>query len=62
MLIQLGMALLRQFISIGVLKISIIGCKTHCLQADRPGPEVHLELASRRLFWRIVLKPDLAIG
>jgi len=62
MLIQLGMALLRQFISIGVLEISIIGCKTHCLQADRPGPAVHLELASRRLFWRIVLKPDLAIG
>ena len=27
MLIQLGMALLRQFISIGVLEISIIGVK-----------------------------------
>ena len=61
MLIQLGMALLRQFISIGVLEISINGCKTHHLKADRSGSAVHLELASRRLFWRIVLKPDLAL-
>jgi len=34
MLIQLGMAILRQFISIGVLEISINGCKTHHLKAN----------------------------
>ena len=44
------------------LRIVISYGPTHSLKGDSAGPEVTIYLQNYRLFSRILLKPDLAIG
>ncbi|MDA7561316.1 hypothetical protein N8860_06150 [Alphaproteobacteria bacterium] len=62
MLTRIGLFILQQFLHIGCLRIVIANGPTHSLKGDPAGPEVTIHLQNYRLFWRILLKPDLAIG
>jgi len=62
MLTRIGLFILQQFLHIGCLRIVIANGPTHSLKGDSAGPEVTIHLQNYRLFWRILLKPDLAIG
>ena len=62
MLTRIGLFILRQFFRIGCLRIVIANCPTHSQKGELAGPEVTIHLQNYRLFWRILLKPDLAIG
>ena len=62
MLTRIGFFILQQFLHIGCLRIVIANGPTHSLKGDSAGPEVTIHLQNYRLFWRILLKPDLAIG
>ena len=62
MLTRIGLFILQQFLHIGCLRIVIANGPTHSLKGDSAGPEVTIHLQNYSLFWRILLKPDLAIG
>ena len=62
MLTRIGLFILQQFLHIGCLRIVIANCPTHSQKGELAGPEVTIHLQNYRLFWRILLKPDLAIG
>ena len=34
----------------------------HCLKGELAGPDATIHLQNYRLFWRILINPDLAIG
>ncbi|MDB4599316.1 hypothetical protein OAI25_01235 [Alphaproteobacteria bacterium] len=34
----------------------------HCLKGELAEPDVAIHLQNHRLFWRILIKPNLAIG
>jgi hypothetical protein len=59
---RIGLFILQQFLHIGCLRIVIANGTTHSLKDEMAGPEMTIHLQSYRLFWRILLKPDLAIG
>ena len=61
-LTRIGLFILQQFLHIGCLRIVVPNGPTHSLKGDAAGPEVTIHLQNYRLFWRILLKPDLAIG
>jgi hypothetical protein len=46
---------------IGCLRIVIANGPTPCLKGELAGPDVTIHLQNCRLFWRILIKPDLAI-
>ena len=59
---QLALTVFSQFIVCGELKLSV-GDGTPAVMrgaASRPAPSIHL--AESQTLWRIVIKPDLAIG
>ena len=62
MLTRIGLFILQQFLHIGCLRIVIAIGPTHSLKGELAGPGVTLHLQNYRLFWRILFKPDLAIG
>ena len=62
MLTRLGLSIFRQFLNVGCLTISIANDPARRLVGRADGPEVTIHLQSHRLFWRILFKPDLAIG
>ena len=62
MLTRIRFFILQQFLHIGCLRIVIANGPTHSLKGELAGPEVTIHLQNYRLFWRILLKPDLAIG
>jgi cyclopropane-fatty-acyl-phospholipid synthase len=59
---RIGLFILQQFLHFGCLRIVIANGTTHSLKDEMAGPEMTIHLQSYRLFWRILLKPDLAIG
>jgi hypothetical protein len=61
MLTLIGLSILQQFLHIGCLRIVIANGPTHSLKGESAEPEVTIHLQNYRLFWRILLKPDLAI-
>ena len=46
---------------IGCLRTLIANGPTHCLKGELARPDVGIHLQNYRLFWRILIKPDLAI-
>ena len=62
MLTRIGLFILQQFLHIGCLRIVIANGPTHSLKDESAEPKVTIHLQNYRLFWRILLKPDLAIG
>ena len=57
----IGLIILQQFLHIGCLRIVIASGPTPCLKGELAGPDVTIHLQNYRLFWRILIKPDLAI-
>ena len=62
MLTRIGLFILQQFLHIGCLRIVIAYGPTHSLKGEIAGPEVTIHIQNYRLFWRILLKHNLAIG
>jgi cyclopropane-fatty-acyl-phospholipid synthase len=62
MLTRIGLFILHQFLHIGCFRIVIANGAAHCLKGELAGPDVTIHLQNYRLFWRILIKPDLAIG
>ena len=62
MLTRIGLFILQQFLHIGCLRIVIANGPTHSLKGESAEPEVKIHSQNCRLFWRFLLKPDLAIG
>ena len=62
MLTHIGLIILQQFLHSGRLCIVIANGPIHCLKGELAGPDVTIHLQSYRLFWRILTKPDFAIG
>ena len=62
MLTRIGLFILPQFLYIDCPHIVITNGLTQSLKGELAGPEVMIHLQTDRLFWRILLKPDLAIG
>jgi hypothetical protein len=62
MLTRIGLFIFEQFLRIGCLHMVIANGPAHSLKGDLAGPDITIYLKNRRLFWRILVKPDLAIG
>ena len=62
MLTRIGLFILQQFLHIGCLRIVIANGPTPFLKGELAGPDVTIHLQNYRLFWRILINPDLAIG
>ena len=62
MLTRIGLFIFEQFLRVGCLHMVIANGPAHSLKGDLAGPDVTIHLQNYRLFWRILVKPDLAIG
>ena len=62
MITRIGLFILQQFLHIGCLRIVIANGPAHYLKGELAGLDVTIHLQNYRLFWRILIKPDLAIG
>ena len=62
MLTRIGLFILQHFLYISNLRTMITNDPTHCLKSELAEPDVAIPLQNHRLFWRILIKPDLAIG
>ena len=54
--------ILQQLLHISCLRTVIANGPNHCLKGELAGPDVAIHLQNQHLFWRILIKPDLAIG
>ena len=59
---RVGLFKLQKFLHIGCLRIVIANGPAHCLKGELAGPDVTIHIQNYRLIWRILIKPDLAIG
>ena len=59
---QLALTVFSQFIVCGELKLSVGDGTPAVMRGAAPGPAASIHLADSRTLWRIVIKPDLAIG
>jgi hypothetical protein len=57
-----GLFLLQHFLYISCLRTVIKNGLAHCLKDELAEPDVAIHLQNHRLFWLILIKPDLAIG
>ena len=62
MLTRIGLFILQHFLYVSCLRTLITNCPAHCLKGELAEPDVAIHLQNHRLFWRILIKPDLAIG
>ena len=62
MLTSSGLFILQHFLYISCLRTVITDGPAHCLKGELAEPDVTIHLQNHRLFWRILIKPDLAIG
>ena len=62
MLGHIGLFILQQFLYVGCLRIGVANGPAHCLKGELVGPDVTIHLKNYRLFWRILIKTNLAIG
>ena len=62
MLTRIGLFILQHFLYISCLRTVILNHPAHCLKGELAEPDVAIHLQNHRLFWRILIKPDLAIG
>jgi cyclopropane-fatty-acyl-phospholipid synthase len=61
MLNHIGLFILQKFLHISCLRTVIVNGPVHCLKGELTGPDVGIHLKNYRLFWRVLIKPDLAI-
>ena len=61
-LTRIGLFILQQFLHISCLRIVIANVPIYCLKGELAGPDVVIHLQNYRLVWRILIKPNLAIG
>ena len=61
-LARIGLFILQHFLYVSCLRPVITNGPTHCLKGELAEPNVTIHLQNLRLFWRILIKPDLAIG
>ena len=59
---RIGLFILQHFLYISCFCTVITNCPAHCLKGELAEPDVAIHLQNHRLFWRILIKPDLAIG
>ena len=62
MLARIGLFILQKFLHISSLRIEIANVPIHCIKGELAGPDVAIHLQNYRLFWRILIKPNFAIG
>ena len=62
MLTRIGLFILQYFLYISILRTVIKNGPAHCLKGELAEPNAAIHLQNHRLFWRILIKPDLAIG
>jgi hypothetical protein len=62
MLTRIGLFILQKFSHIGCPRIVIANTHAHCLTSELAEPDVTIHLQNYRLFWRVLIRPDLAIG
>ena len=62
MLTRIGLFILQHFLYFSRLRTVIINGPAHCLKGELAEPDVAIHLQNHRLFWHILIKPDLAIG
>ena len=62
MLTRIGLFILQHFLYVRCLCTVITNGPAHCLMGELAEPDVAIHLQNHRLFWRILIKPDLAIG
>ena len=62
MLTRIGLFILQHFLYISCLRPVITNGPTHCLKGELAVPDEAIHLQNHRLFWRILIKPDFAIG
>ena len=62
MLTRIGLFILQHFLYVSCLRTVITDGPAHCLKGELAEPDVTIHLQNHRLFWRILIKPDLAIG
>jgi len=59
---KLAFTLFEQFMAYGTLVVIVGNASPVVIQGAYDGPKVTIRLASSRILWRIIAKPDLAIG
>ncbi len=62
MLTRIGLFILQHFLYISCLRTVITNGPAHCPKGELAELDVAIHLQNHRLFWRILIKPDLAIG
>ena len=62
MLTPNGLFILQHFLYVSCLRNLVTDGPTQCLKGELAEPDVAIHLQNHRLFWRILIKPDLAIG
>ena len=60
MLTSIGLFILQQFLHVSCLRTVIANGSTHRLKGELTQPDVAIHLLNCRLFWRILIKPNLA--
>lgn len=59
---RLALHLFGQFVLFGNLKVKVGTGSVFQITGSMDGPDVSIKLADSRVLWRVVLKPDIAIG
>ena len=59
---RIGLFMLQHFLYFSCLCTVIVNGPAHCLKSELAEPDVAIHLQNHRLFWRILIKPDLAIS
>ena len=59
---RIGLFILQHFLYVSCLRTVITNGPAHCLKGELAEPNVAIYLQNHRLFWRIFIKPDLAVG
>ena len=61
-LTRVGIFILQQFLHISCLRTVTANDPTRCLKGELAGPDVAIHIQNHRLFYCILIKPELSIG
>lgn len=59
---KLALSLFKQFVLHGTLAVAVGNRPARVLQGGVPGPTASIHIVNSQTLWRVVMKPDLAIG
>ena len=62
MFAKLALSLFKQFVLHGTLAVAVGNRPARVLQGGVPGPTASIHIVYSQTLWRVVMKPDLAIG